>query len=495
MRTNLLKHLLPLFLIGLSFTDCFSQSTIDRIKFEEAEEKYLSGNASGALILLNELESKGLRNPTVLHLKILATSNLTSPSYDQVVQFKKDVAYYLSNCDIAGLEDKFKDVYEVEKTLTDAKYDEGKLAAKEAAGHFRDKDYGNALKWYLKAYELGNRSSQVSLNLGIMHQQGMGTGKDDREALKWYTRSANEGHAEAQNNLAALYENGGDGVERNLSEALKWYTSSATQGMAVAQANLGNMYRDGKGVQKNLNTAMEWYRKSAEQGDLDAEYNLGACYAITTPQQAAPLLEKVINNPSQSESRRLSALNMYAETIGATGIPGNFNEAMKWYRGEKQHQRDAAERKKLEERLAAEREEEAKRAAAEAEAKARKVTDLMEQKETLQRQLRRRNTRKGVNIGVGAALMGGGLGVVAWAYDNNNLDETEEIIALICGGTAATGGFFMVIAGLSKSSKDLRNRINAIDTQIGQLSFDYRPGYHGAGRYSHGLGISLTLGR
>ena len=61
------------------------------------------------------------------------------------------------------------------------------------------------------------------------------------------------------------------GVERYKVKAAKWYLKSAEQGNANGQWRLGAMYVYGDGVEKDLVKATEWYQKSAEQGDAEAQ--------------------------------------------------------------------------------------------------------------------------------------------------------------------------------------------------------------------------------
>lgn len=510
MKTNLLKYLFPLLLVTVSLSDGFSQSTIDQIKFEEAEQKYLSGNNTGALILLNELEQKGLKNPKVLHLKILATSTLNSPSYDEVVQFKKDIAYYLNNCDIIGLEDKYKQVYEVEKTLSSPRYNVAALASSKAGEYYKNKDYRNALTWYLKAEELGDNRVDNWFYIGVMLAKGLGTEKNIPDAIKWYTKAGERGSAEAQNNLAIIYQNGEVGMEPNLTEAVKWYTKSAAQGNIAAQTNLGNLYFSGEGVPKDLNKAIEFFQNPADKGNLNAEYYIGVCYATTSPPQAIYWLEKVINNTSQTETRRLSALNMYAEISGLSDIPATFSGAMNWYRAEKEKQRIAKEKKKEEERLAREKREEqkrleevrkreAERVAAEKAKRDKQKAELLSERAGLKKQLKKNNGTSWALTALGLATAGGGAGLLYYALDSDLLEdsEVEGIIAVVAGSAGAAFGAIIFGKGLSQFSKSskLRRDIRRVDTRIGQLSFDYVPGYHGRGFYSHSIGISLTLNR
>lgn len=96
--------------------------------------------------------------------------------------------------------------------------------------------------------------------------------------LPLWQRMAENGSANAQFNLGAMYDNG-DGVpEENDAEAAKWYRLAADQGHVDAQFNLGVMYANGEGVSRDFAEAASWYRKAADQGDYRAQYNLGVLY-------------------------------------------------------------------------------------------------------------------------------------------------------------------------------------------------------------------------
>jgi CHAT domain-containing protein/TPR repeat protein len=86
-------------------------------------------------------------------------------------------------------------------------------------------------------------------------------------------KKAEQGDAEAQNQLGLMYQNG-EGVTKNYTEAVKWYRKAAEQGYAQAQNNLGLMYVLGTGVTQNNQEAVKWYHKAAAQGDAAAKFNL-----------------------------------------------------------------------------------------------------------------------------------------------------------------------------------------------------------------------------
>ena len=45
-------------------------------------------------------------------------------------------------------------------------------------------------------------------DLGVMHANGLGVPEDDAEAMRWYRPAADQGHADAQVNLASMYFTG-----------------------------------------------------------------------------------------------------------------------------------------------------------------------------------------------------------------------------------------------------------------------------------------------
>jgi uncharacterized protein len=84
-----------------------------------------------------------------------------------------------------------------------------------------------------------------------MHYQGQGLPKNLAEAAKWYRKAADQGLAEAQHNLGAMFA-AGAGVLRDPTEAIKWFREAADQGLAQARAHLGVMDQTGDGVRQDF---------------------------------------------------------------------------------------------------------------------------------------------------------------------------------------------------------------------------------------------------
>ena len=64
--------------------------------------------------------------------------------------------------------------------------------------------------------------------------------RDDEAAVEWFRRAADQGFADAQNNLGIMYANG-RGVARDRVEAARLYSLAAEQGHAGAQNRLDRL--------------------------------------------------------------------------------------------------------------------------------------------------------------------------------------------------------------------------------------------------------------
>jgi TPR repeat protein len=88
-------------------------------------------------------------------------------------------------------------------------------------------------------------------------------------ALQLMRPLADQGSAEAQNGMGALYYHG-YGVSQDFKEAIRWYRLAAAQGNLDAQLNLGSMYYEGEGVAEDLARSHMWLSIVADHGYGDA---------------------------------------------------------------------------------------------------------------------------------------------------------------------------------------------------------------------------------
>ena len=80
---------------------------------------------------------------------------------------------------------------------------------------------------------------------------------------------AEQGNADAQNNLGAMYDDG-HGVPQDYGQARQWYEKAAARGYANAQSNLAVLYDDGQGVPQDFVQAHKWYSLAGANGNKHA---------------------------------------------------------------------------------------------------------------------------------------------------------------------------------------------------------------------------------
>lgn len=130
-----------------------------------------------------------------------------------------------------------------------------------------------AMKWYLKAAEQGHAQAQI--DLAQLHSEG--DLYDEKQSQKWLMKAAEQGDRTALD-LRADYETDEDALDGDdtLEER---YIAEARAGAPGTMYELGYNYLYGcGGLRKNPEKAVQWLTWAAERGDGDAMYELGCCY-------------------------------------------------------------------------------------------------------------------------------------------------------------------------------------------------------------------------
>ncbi|KAF9135054.1 hypothetical protein BGW39_004930 [Mortierella sp. 14UC] len=147
-------------------------------------------------------------------------------------------------------------------------YQEGKGGA--------EKDFGEALHWYLQAALQGNAEGQH--RVGQMHSKGLGVPSNQHLAMEWYQKAAEQGSGEAQNSIGDMYKFG-YGVTQYYMIARGWFLMSAEQGNPNAQTSIGYMFKNGEGERQDYSEAMEWFLKAADGCEhAKAQVDIGELY-------------------------------------------------------------------------------------------------------------------------------------------------------------------------------------------------------------------------
>lgn len=169
---------------------------------------------------------------------------------------------------------------------------------------------------------------------------------DPAEAVSFLQRAVERGSPEAQMELAKLYEQG-IGVDVDEARALELYQAAADQGFADAINDLGFLhYQGGLGLRPNPAKALELFERAADLRHPEAQFNFAALIddgliPDKGPKDAAQYLYAALRSGSQDvlnlllerptmfaeETRRelqaqLQAFNFYDGTIDGDIGPG-----------------------------------------------------------------------------------------------------------------------------------------------------------------------------
>jgi TPR repeat protein len=128
-------------------------------------------------------------------------------------------------------------------------------------------DYATVLNDLRPLAEQGDANAQN--NLGVLYYNGQGVPQDYVQARQWFEKAAAQGEANAQNSLGVLYYNG-EGGPQDYTKARQWYEKAAAQGDAYAQFNLGVLYYNGQGVLHDYVQAHMWSNLAAANGHKKA---------------------------------------------------------------------------------------------------------------------------------------------------------------------------------------------------------------------------------
>jgi TPR repeat protein len=127
--------------------------------------------------------------------------------------------------------------------------------------------------------------------VAMMYLWGRGVAADPAEAFRWYRKAAEQGDADAEAEVGAVYWGGwqpDSPVQRDTSQALKWFRKAADQGQEEAQFALGIMYERGaEGVPPDYALAHMWLNLAAAQSAGLAKVSLDELAAKMTPDQIA----------------------------------------------------------------------------------------------------------------------------------------------------------------------------------------------------------------
>jgi len=140
---------------------------------------------------------------------------------------------------------------------------------------FLKKDYATAYRNWKPLADHGDANAQF--NLAILYERGLGVRRDYSEAFALCHLAAAQNLTAAEVELGRMYARGW-GTAQRFGEAFQWFERAAEQGDPDGQENLGWLYDQGYGVPRDYKVAAKWYRLAADRGNAEGQYALGMLY-------------------------------------------------------------------------------------------------------------------------------------------------------------------------------------------------------------------------
>jgi hypothetical protein len=169
-------------------------------------------------------------------------------------------------------------------------------------------DPSKAVSFLERAVEKG--SPEAQMELAKLYEQGIGVNVDEKRALELYQAAADQGFADAINDLGFLYYQGGLGLRPNPTKALELFERAADLRHPEAQFNFAALIDDGLIPGKGPKDSAKYLYAALRSGSQD-------------------VLNLLLDRPTMftQETRRelqaeLQAFNFYSGTIDGDIGPG-----------------------------------------------------------------------------------------------------------------------------------------------------------------------------
>lgn len=157
------------------------------------------------------------------------------------------------------------------------------------------------------------------------------------KAFKYIEDKAYAGDARCQFNLGQVYYF----EKKDNNKAVYWWNEAAQQGYADAYNNVGIAYRDGLGVEISMRKAVEWLKKGAEAGEASAQCNYGDLFRDGAKEKVGSHKEQRVTSSYRADrirkywdDTRSQSMYVYLEEIDdyETLIPQDIEQAKYWWK-------------------------------------------------------------------------------------------------------------------------------------------------------------------
>jgi uncharacterized protein len=166
----------------------------------------------------------------------------------------------------------------------------------------------DAAKLLAEAAEAG--SAEAQFELAKLYETGVGVAQDDARALALYQQAAAQDYADAINDLGFLHYNGGLGLRKDPARALTYFERAADLRHPQAMFNFAALIDDGLVVGKGPEEAARYLYQALRSGSADV-------YALLS--ERPTMFKAETRRALQAE---LSKYDFYAGTIDGNFGPG-----------------------------------------------------------------------------------------------------------------------------------------------------------------------------
>lgn len=155
-----------------------------------------------------------------------------------------------------------------------------------------------ALKYYKKALDADDRNLNAMNNIAYSYYSGKGESINYTESIKYFQMmiKTDSSLAMPYYNISFIYEEGGNGITKDMKKSFDYCKKGAELGNASAQNSLGMKYYNGEGCTKDETQAKLWLKKSAAQGNATAASNLASI--------SNPVKKKNYNNNNNNYKKK-----------------------------------------------------------------------------------------------------------------------------------------------------------------------------------------------
>ncbi|KAI5804882.1 hypothetical protein EDC01DRAFT_610211 [Geopyxis carbonaria] len=200
------------------------------------------------------------------------------------------------------------------------------------------KDPVKAMTWYKKAASLGE--TPAMFKLGMIQWKGLlGQPRNPRDGIIWLKRAADqadENNQHALHELGLLYEraDSNDVIIPDHNYARELFMRAADLGYPASQFRMGCAYEYGTmGCPIDPKKSIAWYSKAAMKGDLESQLALSGWYLTGSDgviQQSDTEAYLWARKAAEKGLAKAEYALGYFTEVGI-GVPGNLDEAKRWY--------------------------------------------------------------------------------------------------------------------------------------------------------------------